>query len=357
MKTLSNAFYVSLAVHATLSALLLFTKPPAHKIDDRSIVVNLLAVSSRSPELSEAQVIEGYSDFVSGVSKIERNQTGDSRKTLEFSYSDTTHDYFTRDAINGTDLSQLVYSSDDRGDSSESVGLQRLEADTKVSKLIARQSTQRGQSDTRHLSGIPQTKLPRTKPKVSIDGGYRLDLKQGYSADSSQNAGASGEVLARANITIDSRISMELSTVSKNNKTFIARQVNTEAHPSRQFVHTAQTSQVSSGVSVSGTKRTKSYGIESPPAIIDRTKGSNKPPIYPVAARLKGMEGSVLLRVFIDSLGRPLKIVVAQSSNFRSLDRAAVSAVKTWNFIPAKRHGHNVSAIVNVPIRFTLTDS
>ena len=118
-----------------------------------------------------------------------------------------------------------------------------------------------------------------------------------------------------------------------------------------------RTEKISKGVGVLDAKRTESYGMESRPAIIDSTKGNNKPPIYPVAARLKGIEGSVLLRVFVDRLGRPLKVVVAKSSNFRSLDKAAVLAVKTWSFVPAKRHGHNVSAIVSVPIRFTLIDS
>ena len=81
---------------------------------------------------------------------------------------------------------------------------------------------------------------------------------------------------------------------------------------------------------------------------------SNPSPRYPLASRLLGEEGKVLLRVFVDSTGRTREASVRSSSGFPRLDGAALQAVWEWTFKPAIKAGRNVQAAVLVPIRFSL---
>ena len=74
-------------------------------------------------------------------------------------------------------------------------------------------------------------------------------------------------------------------------------------------------------------------------------------PSYPPAARRRGIEGSVLLRVRFDAAGQPEDIAVAASSGSEMLDQAARDAVQRWRF----RGG--VSGTVDVPVAFRLRGS
>jgi protein TonB len=49
-------------------------------------------------------------------------------------------------------------------------------------------------------------------------------------------------------------------------------------------------------------------------------------------------------------------VVVAQSAGHRELDRAAVEAIKTWRFEPARRGKEAVTVWVTLPVRFELTE-
>jgi protein TonB len=72
-----------------------------------------------------------------------------------------------------------------------------------------------------------------------------------------------------------------------------------------------------------------------------------------MAARRLGLEGEVLLRVFVAADGRPTDVVVLRSSGHAILDAAAVETVRNrWRFIPAMRNGVPVDDTVQVPIRF-----
>lgn len=81
---------------------------------------------------------------------------------------------------------------------------------------------------------------------------------------------------------------------------------------------------------------------------------NNPKPVYPHAARRRGMQGTVLLSVQVDAEGRTLGVTLKQSSGYALLDRAAQEAVSTWRFVPASRGGRPVAATVEVPIRFAL---
>jgi protein TonB len=80
---------------------------------------------------------------------------------------------------------------------------------------------------------------------------------------------------------------------------------------------------------------------------------SSPPPEYPQDAFRNGEAGTVLLRLHVDDHGLVYAVDLVESSNSRSLDRAASEAVRNWRFRPAQRDGHAVSGTVQVPIAFT----
>lgn len=81
---------------------------------------------------------------------------------------------------------------------------------------------------------------------------------------------------------------------------------------------------------------------------------SNPPPAYPLAARRRGIEGTVVLRVEVSADGRAARIEIKKSSNSEILDQAALAAVRSWRFVPAKRGAQTIIAWVDVPITFKL---
>jgi protein TonB len=76
-------------------------------------------------------------------------------------------------------------------------------------------------------------------------------------------------------------------------------------------------------------------------------------PDYPPAAENAGIEGQVLLKVYIDEAGRVRKIEVLQSPD-DSLTAAAVAAVEATRFRPAQVGGRPRAVAVHLPIRFTI---
>lgn len=78
------------------------------------------------------------------------------------------------------------------------------------------------------------------------------------------------------------------------------------------------------------------------------------PPRYPRDAQRRGQQGTVVLRVHVDARGAPGEIDIVDGSGSRSLDRAAVEAVRRWTFSPSVRDGRPVPGTVQVPIDFTL---
>lgn len=80
----------------------------------------------------------------------------------------------------------------------------------------------------------------------------------------------------------------------------------------------------------------------------------NRKPSYPLVARRRGMEGTVVLLVDVSETGQPMAVTVKRKSGFSVLDHAAVKAVRGWRFLPARRFGMAVRAAVEVPISFKL---
>jgi protein TonB len=80
----------------------------------------------------------------------------------------------------------------------------------------------------------------------------------------------------------------------------------------------------------------------------------NARPAYPLAARLRGYEGMVLLSVDVSADGRVDGLTVKRSSGYEVLDRSALEAVRTWTFEPARRMGREVGMRVDIPVKFVL---
>ncbi len=83
----------------------------------------------------------------------------------------------------------------------------------------------------------------------------------------------------------------------------------------------------------------------------------NPKPKYPRAARKRGYEGEVKLKVFVLADGRVGEIEVIRPSGHQILDESALEAVKDWVFIPGREDGEEISSWVTVPITFQLKSS
>jgi periplasmic protein TonB len=79
-----------------------------------------------------------------------------------------------------------------------------------------------------------------------------------------------------------------------------------------------------------------------------------QPPVYPEIAREAGIEGTVLMRVLVDTQGAVRDEQVLQS--IRGLDEAALAAATTAVFRPALQQDKPVAVWVVVPIEFRLRD-
>ena len=78
-------------------------------------------------------------------------------------------------------------------------------------------------------------------------------------------------------------------------------------------------------------------------------------PLYPRDALRTGAQGTVLLKVLVDTDGSPLEVTLEKSSGNRSLDREAIKHVRQhWRFQPAMQDGQRVRAYGLVPIVFSL---
>jgi protein TonB len=80
---------------------------------------------------------------------------------------------------------------------------------------------------------------------------------------------------------------------------------------------------------------------------------------YPPRLFDQGVEGDVIVRVFVDSTGRlrPESSRVAVSSGSRTLDSAALKGVERLRYTPAQRGGASVAATFLQPVEFRRPDA
>lgn len=70
-------------------------------------------------------------------------------------------------------------------------------------------------------------------------------------------------------------------------------------------------------------------------------------PEYPAVARQAGVEGTVILQAFVDSLGQVGEVRV--QTWIPLLDQAALDCVRRWKFKPAISNGHPFGVWVPTP--------
>lgn len=82
----------------------------------------------------------------------------------------------------------------------------------------------------------------------------------------------------------------------------------------------------------------------------------NPAPRYPYLAQRQEWEGTVYLSILINPEGLVHKLKVNQTSGHKVLDAAAVKAVQTWKFVPAREGSKAVSSSIVLPVEFRLSN-
>lgn len=83
----------------------------------------------------------------------------------------------------------------------------------------------------------------------------------------------------------------------------------------------------------------------------------NPAPPYPPAARRLGQEGIVLLRIAVNSAGRPTDVAVQRSSGYPLLDESALKTVRKWKFQPARAAGLPRASVTRLRVNFVLKEN
>jgi protein TonB len=80
---------------------------------------------------------------------------------------------------------------------------------------------------------------------------------------------------------------------------------------------------------------------------------------YPPALYDEGIDGTVVLRLFVDETGTilPESTVVAEGSGYPQLDSAAIAGVAAMQFAPARRAGTPIATAFLQPVHFRSSDA
>jgi TonB family protein len=85
-----------------------------------------------------------------------------------------------------------------------------------------------------------------------------------------------------------------------------------------------------------------------PPRVLKET-----PPLYTERAFDRGIEGRVVLKVIIRRDGSVIPVRVQESLD-RDLDDAAMQAIRTWQFDPAKVQGEPINVLTDIEFQFSI---
>ncbi len=96
--------------------------------------------------------------------------------------------------------------------------------------------------------------------------------------------------------------------------------------------------------------------VSDEPVLVERPAFASPPaaPAYPELARQRRQQGTVVVEVQLDRNGAQVMRSLLQSSGIDSLDEAALTAVKNWEFLPYRENGRTRLSRVRLPIRFSL---
>ncbi len=91
-----------------------------------------------------------------------------------------------------------------------------------------------------------------------------------------------------------------------------------------------------------------------PPVLMPPTVLVRILPAFPVSALEKGIQGTVLLSVYVGTSGLPEKVETKVSSGNEDIDRSAVESVSQWKFEPARRGIQTIGSWFEVPVVFKI---
>ena len=77
-------------------------------------------------------------------------------------------------------------------------------------------------------------------------------------------------------------------------------------------------------------------------------------PKYPEIAQEAGIEGTVVVQVFVDERGRVKETVILKGIPNTGLDEAATQAIRLVRFKPAKQRERAVGVWISIPVNFRL---
>lgn len=77
-------------------------------------------------------------------------------------------------------------------------------------------------------------------------------------------------------------------------------------------------------------------------------------PKYPIAAMNAGIEGIVIVQVFVDKNGRVTETSIMKGIPHSGLNGAVIKAIKSTKFKPAKHKGEPVGVWISIPVYFRL---
>ncbi len=77
-------------------------------------------------------------------------------------------------------------------------------------------------------------------------------------------------------------------------------------------------------------------------------------PKYPEIAQEAGIEGTVIVQVFVDKKGRVKETSILKGIPNTGLDEAAIEAIRRTRFRPAKQRERAVGVWISIPVNFRL---
>ena len=77
-------------------------------------------------------------------------------------------------------------------------------------------------------------------------------------------------------------------------------------------------------------------------------------PKYPEIAQEAGIEGTVVVQVFVDDKGRVKETIILKGIPNTGLDEAAADAIRNVRFRPAKQRERAVGVWISIPVNFRL---
>ena len=101
--------------------------------------------------------------------------------------------------------------------------------------------------------------------------------------------------------------------------------------------------------------RIKFIAYDEPPAPIGGYAAIANRLVYPEIARQAGIQGTVVLQIFVNERGFITEVLVQKGLPQTGLDEAAVKAIKQVRFTPARQRDRPLGVWISIPIQFRLS--